>query len=106
MWQLVFNEPAQIDDRRRPFKGHHIRYQSPIPGRIITGWFEATLTGTYDIQCAEICGIGHGLMPGRIVIESAADHAAWMAGRVPTHLAAASGGTKLAAASHDALSAN
>jgi cytochrome c oxidase subunit 2 len=64
--------------------------QDAIPGRVITGWFEATHTGTYDIQCAEICGIGHGLMPGRIVIESASDHAAWMAGKAPTALAAAS----------------
>ena len=38
--------------------------QDAIPGRVITGWFEATKTGTYDIQCAEICGIGHGLMAG------------------------------------------
>jgi cytochrome c oxidase subunit 2 len=64
--------------------------QDAIPGRIITGWFEPTQTGSYDIQCAEICGIGHGLMPGRIVIQSAADHAAWMAGDAPTALAAVS----------------
>jgi len=66
--------------------------QDAIPGRVITGWFEATRTGTYDVQCAEICGIGHGLMPARIVIESAADHAAWMADRTPTRLAAAPAG--------------
>jgi cytochrome c oxidase subunit 2 len=53
--------------------------QDAIPGRVITGWFEATETGTHDIQCTEMCGIGHGLMPARIVIESAAEHAAWMA---------------------------
>ena len=40
-------------------------------------------TGTYDIQCAEICGIGHALMPGRVVIESPEDHAAWMAQNAP-----------------------
>ena len=53
--------------------------QDAIPGRVITGWFKPTMTGTYDIQCAEICGIGHGLMPARIVIETAEQHAAWMA---------------------------
>jgi cytochrome c oxidase subunit 2 len=52
--------------------------QDVIPGRIITGWFEPTQTGTYDIQCAEICGIGHGVMVGRIVINSAEQHAAWI----------------------------
>jgi len=53
--------------------------QDVIPGRIITGWFKATKTGTYDIQCAEICGIGHALMPGRVVIETPEQHTAWMA---------------------------
>ncbi|MDH3520325.1 MAG: hypothetical protein OEM49_07695, partial [Myxococcales bacterium] len=51
--------------------------QDAIPGRVITGWFEPTVTGSYDIQCAEICGIGHGLMGARIHIESATEHAAW-----------------------------
>ncbi len=51
--------------------------QDAIPGRVITGWFEPTITGTYDIQCAELCGIGHGAMGARVVIEDAADHAAW-----------------------------
>jgi cytochrome c oxidase subunit 2 len=63
--------------------------QDAIPGRIITGWFEATETGTYDIQCAEICGIGHGVMAGRIIIESAEQHAAWVAEQSPVSLAAA-----------------
>ena len=52
--------------------------QDAIPGRIITGWFEPTQTGEWDIQCAEICGIGHGLMGARIHIETPAQHAAWM----------------------------
>ena len=53
--------------------------QDVIPGRVITGWFTPTKTGTYDIQCAEICGIGHALMPARIMIETSDQHAAWMA---------------------------
>ena len=62
--------------------------QDVIPGRVITGWFEATKTGTFDIQCAEICGIGHALMPGRIVIETPEQHTAWMAGQSPISVAA------------------
>lgn len=57
--------------------------QDVIPGRVITGWFEPTKTGTWDIQCAEMCGIGHGLMPARIVVESAAEHAAWIKKKTP-----------------------
>jgi cytochrome c oxidase subunit 2 len=52
--------------------------QDAIPGRSITGWFEPTLTGEYDIQCAEICGIGHGVMAARIHIEDAQQHADWI----------------------------
>ena len=52
--------------------------QDAIPGRTITGWFKATKTGTYDILCAEICGIGHGIMGGRIVIDSPEQHASWV----------------------------
>ncbi len=53
--------------------------QDAIPGRVITGWFEATKTGEWDIQCTEICGIGHGIMGARIMIETPDQHAAWMA---------------------------
>jgi len=60
--------------------------QDAIPGRVITGWFEPTLTGEHDIQCAEICGVGHGLMPARIHIESAAQHAAWVDANNPMAL--------------------
>ena len=52
--------------------------QDAIPGRAITGWFHATRTGEYDVQCAEICGIGHGVMAARIHIEDATQHATWL----------------------------
>ena len=62
--------------------------QDAIPGRVITGWFTPTMEGEFDIQCAEICGIGHGLMPAKLVVEDATAHAAWMAERSPVKLAA------------------
>ena len=57
--------------------------QDAIPGRTIMGWFTPTLTGEFDIQCAEICGIGHGLMGARIFIESKEQHDSWMAKNNP-----------------------
>jgi len=63
--------------------------QDAIPGRVITGWFEATVEGEFDIQCAEICGIGHGLMPARIHIESPGQHAAWIQENSPIEQLAA-----------------
>ena len=64
--------------------------QDAIPGRIITGWFTPTQPGEWDIQCAEICGVGHGLMGARIHIETPEQHAAWMAQQSPLSLAAVS----------------
>lgn len=58
--------------------------QDAIPGRTITGWFNATRTGSFDIQCAEICGLGHGAMGGRIHVLDAASHAAWSAQQMAT----------------------
>ena len=58
--------------------------QDAIPGRSITGWFRPTATGEHDIQCAEICGIGHGVMAARIFIEDAEAHEEWIAANSTT----------------------
>jgi len=58
--------------------------QDAVPGRVIKGWFDANAVGVYEIQCAEICGIGHGLMPAKIHVEDAATHVAWMQSHAPT----------------------
>jgi cytochrome c oxidase subunit 2 len=57
--------------------------QDAVPGRVIKGWFDANAVGTYEIQCAEICGIGHGLMPAKVHVEDAATHTAWMQANSP-----------------------
>lgn len=58
--------------------------QDMIPGRVIKGWFQPTRAGQYDIQCAEICGIGHGLMPAKLVVEGPTAHAAWISEHAPS----------------------
>ena len=57
--------------------------QDAIPGRVITGWFEPTLEGEFDIQCAEICGIGHGVMAGTVIVQTPEEHKAWMMANTP-----------------------
>ncbi|MEQ1570583.1 MAG: cytochrome C oxidase subunit II [Myxococcota bacterium] len=52
--------------------------QDVIPGRKITGWFQPTRAGVYDLQCAEMCGIGHGIMAARVFVETPEQHAAWL----------------------------
>jgi len=48
--------------------------QDAVPGRLYQGWFEANKKGTYDIQCAEICGVGHTVMAARVIVHSASDY--------------------------------
>lgn len=62
--------------------------QDAVPGRTITGWFRATRTGTFDIQCSQMCGLGHGMMAGRIIVETSQDHAAWIRQAANPRLAA------------------
>jgi cytochrome c oxidase subunit 2 len=52
--------------------------QDAVPGREITGWFKPTLAGEFDIQCTEICGIGHGIMVAKIHVETPEEHSAWV----------------------------
>ena len=53
---------------------------------MIRGWFEPTLAGEYDLQCTEICGIGHGIMGARIIVAEEEDHNAWLAEVTPAEL--------------------
>lgn len=57
--------------------------QDAVPGRTIRGWFKPNHLGGYDIQCAEICGIGHALMPARVLIESGPAHLEWVKAHTP-----------------------
>jgi cytochrome c oxidase subunit 2 len=53
--------------------------QDAVPGRTISGWFEASKAGTYEIACAEICGQGHTRMRGALVVEGRASYDRWLA---------------------------
>lgn len=55
--------------------------QDAVPGRTIRGWFRATREGTYDVVCAEICGVGHTMMKGTIRVESDPAFREWLASR-------------------------
>jgi cytochrome c oxidase subunit 2 len=54
--------------------------QDALPGRTITRWFEATKTGTYDISCAEICGVAHSNMKGTLYVDSRKDFLKYLDG--------------------------
>ncbi|MDX1563694.1 MAG: cytochrome c oxidase subunit II, partial [Gammaproteobacteria bacterium] len=50
-----------------------------VPGFINETWFEATETGVFRGQCAELCGMDHGFMPIVVEVVSREDFADWMA---------------------------
>jgi cytochrome c oxidase subunit II len=47
------------------------------PGIYTQMWFNATQTGTFTIQCRQLCGVGHALMLSKLVVVSPADYARW-----------------------------
>ena len=65
-----------------------------IPGMITYFWFTPTRTGTFDVLCAELCGVGHHIMRGKVMVDSEADYQTWL-GQQKT-FAELSGGTKTA----------
>jgi cytochrome c oxidase subunit II len=58
--------------------------QDVIPGRYVTAWFQATAPGSYDIYCAEYCGVSHSRMLATVNVLSAQDYEAWLASRDDT----------------------
>ncbi len=57
--------------------------QDVLPGTYTSLWFEAPEPGSYQILCAEYCGVGHSVMRGRVDVLSADDYEAWLEGRDP-----------------------
>jgi len=49
-----------------------------VPGLVTYTWFQPTRTGSYDLLCEELCGIGHFAMRGRVVVEEAPAYQAWL----------------------------
>lgn len=51
--------------------------QDTVPGREITGWFQANKPGKYEIPCAELCGFGHSGMVGWLYALAPDEYQAW-----------------------------
>jgi cytochrome c oxidase subunit 2 len=49
-----------------------------IPGVVTYYWFSPTRTGTFEILCFELCGLGHPDMRGMVVVEQESDYQAWL----------------------------
>jgi cytochrome c oxidase subunit 2 len=49
-----------------------------VPGQVSYFWFVPTREGTFEILCAELCGVGHPQMRGTVVVEKEGAHQAWL----------------------------
>src|SRR6266513_3019990 len=57
----------------------HMRIaQDAIPGSIIPMWFKPIKTGTYEVICGQLCGLGHYSMKGSVVVDTPEDYQAWL----------------------------
>src|ERR1700731_3702091 len=57
----------------------HMRIaQDAIPGSLIPMWFKPIKTGTYEIICGQLCGLGHYGMKGTLVVDTPEDYQAWL----------------------------
>jgi len=41
-------------------------------------WFTPTRVGTFEILCAELCGVGHYAMRGYVVVEEESAYQEWL----------------------------
>lgn len=57
-----------------------------VPGLSGYVWFVAPKAGSYDIFCAEYCGVGHSAMITSVEALPAADFAAWLATTAPDNV--------------------
>ncbi len=53
--------------------------QDMVPGRFTTLWLDPRKEGTYDIFCAEYCGVGHSVMRATLHVMAPEAYAAWAA---------------------------
>jgi cytochrome c oxidase subunit 2 len=56
--------------------------QDAIPGQLIPMWFKPIKTGSYEIVCGQLCGLGHYSMKGMLVVDEPAEYQAWLKERV------------------------
>ena len=49
-----------------------------VPGLVTYIWFTPTRSGKFDLLCNELCGVGHFVMRGKVVVEEEREFQAWL----------------------------
>jgi cytochrome c oxidase subunit II len=63
--------------------------QDTIPGESIPVWFTPTMTGDWEINCSQLCGLGHYRMRGFYSIKTQEAYEAWLKETAAAELGAA-----------------
>ncbi|HRO41394.1 MAG TPA: cytochrome c oxidase subunit II [Flavipsychrobacter sp.] len=86
--KLIIGSRDVIHDVGLP---HFRMKMDAVPGIITTIWFTPTITTAemkqktgnpnfvYEISCDQMCGVGHYAMRGTVIVETEAEHKAWLA---------------------------
>ena len=85
---LVVNRPVRVRIRARDvlhsfFVAEFRVKQDAVPGMTVEIWFTPTREGEYELACAELCGVGHYIMKGKVKVESQQAFDAWLAQQKP-----------------------
>ena len=52
-----------------------------VPGMVTELWFTPTKIGEFQVQCAELCGVGHYSMIGKVVVVTPEEFQKWLSER-------------------------
>ena len=53
--------------------------QDAVPGMEIPVWWEPTEAGNFEVNCSQLCGLGHYRMRGFVTVQSQSEFDAWLA---------------------------
>jgi cytochrome c oxidase subunit 2 len=53
-----------------------------VPGAVTYFWVTPTRTGTFDVLCFELCGVGHYAMRSKVVVDSGTAYDTWLGKQV------------------------
>jgi cytochrome c oxidase subunit 2 len=80
---LILNRPVSLHitaiDVIHSFSLPNFRMkQDAMPGRTVDIWFTPDKAGSYQIVCAQLCGVGHYTMRGNVVVQSQSAFDQWL----------------------------
>jgi cytochrome c oxidase subunit II len=80
--RIPVNRPVKLRLRSRDvihsfFLPYHRVQQDIVPGMTVDIWFTPNKTGTYEILCTQLCGMGHFRMRGVLTVLPQEEFKAW-----------------------------